>query len=242
MATNDLAVFANLAESLADIEGVTETVDQIISHAVYNVGAGALFGGITLLSSRGRRFETVGATHATVIEADRLQYELHEGPCFDAATESIIVVSAFLATDTRWPLWGPRASAIGFNSVLCAELHSRGRRIGALNLYGVEEEAFSREDMALAALFARQGALALGYARGAEGLREALDTRTIIGQAQGILMERFDIDADRAFATLRRYSQHHNIKLGVFCAHLIETRALPSQDGSSVGDAPSPDT
>ena len=227
MPIDDPAVFASLAESLADIDGVTETIDQIVSFAVQEIGT--TYGGITLVKSSGRAFVTVGATHQSVVEADRIQYELREGPCVDAAVESKIVVSSYLATDERWPDWGPKASALGFNSVLSAELHARGRRIGALNLYGTSEETFSPEDIALAALFARQGALALGYARSEEGLREALETRTVIGQAQGVLMERFEIDADRAFATLRRYSQHQNIKLKVLCHQLVETRLLPEQ-------------
>ena len=225
MPIDDPAVFASLAESLADIEGVTETIDQIVSFAVQEIGT--TYGGITLVKSGGRAFDTVGATHQSVIEADRIQYELREGPCVDAAAESKIVVSSYIETDERWPDWGPKASALGFNSVLSAELHARGRRIGALNLYGTSEATFTPEDIALAALFARQGALALGYARSEEGLREALETRTVIGQAQGLLMERFDIDADRAFATIRRYSQHHNLKL-------METRTLPAQEASNV--------
>ncbi|WP_332665627.1 GAF and ANTAR domain-containing protein [Aeromicrobium sp.] len=228
MAFDDPSVFASLAESLADIEGVTETIDQIVSFAVEAIDT--TYGGITLIKSGGRSFSTVGATHQSVIEADRIQYELRQGPCVDAAADAKIVVSSYLATDERWPNWGPKASALGFNSVLSAELHARGRRIGALNLYGTSEANFSPEDIALAALFARQGALALGYARSEEGLREALETRTVIGQAQGLLMERFDIDPDRAFATLRRYSQHHNVKLKVLCHKLVETRALPSQE------------
>ena len=227
MPIDDPAVFATLAESLADIEGVTETIDEIVNFAVEAIDT--TYGGITLVKSGGRSFSTVGATHASVVEADRLQYELREGPCVDAANDSKIVVSSYLATDDRWPVWGPKASALGFNSVLSAELHARGRRIGALNLYGIAEETFSPEDIALAALFARQGALALGYARSEEGLREALETRTVIGQAQGVLMERFEIDADRAFATLRRYSQHHNIKLKALCHQLVATRALPPE-------------
>lgn len=235
MAIDDPTVFASLAESLSDIEGVTETVDQIVSFAVEAIDT--TYGGITLVKSRGRAYATVGATHQSVVEADRIQYELREGPCVDAAADSKIVVSAYLATDERWPDWGPKASALGFNSVLSAELHARGRRIGALNLYGTSEANFTPEDIALAALFARQGAVALGYARSEEGLREALETRTVIGQAQGLLMERFEIDADRAFATLRRYSQHHNIKLKALCHQLVETRALPVQDADAAVDA-----
>jgi GAF domain-containing protein len=221
----DPTIFASLADSLADVEGVTETIDQIVRFAVETIGTA--FGGITLMKSRGQNFTTVGATHDSVIEADHLQYQLGEGPCVEATLDSKLVMSAHLATDERWPSWGPRASALGFNSVLSAELHARGQRIGALNLYGVGESSFTREDIVLAALFARQGALALGYARSEEGLREALETRTVIGQAQGLLMERFDIDADRAFATLQRYSQHNNVKLKVLCRNLVHTRSLP---------------
>jgi GAF domain-containing protein len=232
MAIGDPEVFASLAESLADIDGVTETIEQIVAFAVQELDTS--YGGITLIKSGGRSYATVGATHQSVVEADRIQYELRQGPCIDAAVESKIVVSSYLATDERWPEWGPKASALGFNSVLSAELHARGRRIGALNLYGTSEATFAPEDIVLAALFARQGALALGYARSEEGLREALETRTVIGQAQGLLMERFEIDADRAFSTLRRYSQHHNIKLKMLCHQLVETRALPAQDPSDV--------
>jgi GAF domain-containing protein len=228
MLTEDPSVLASMAESLADVEGVTETIDQIVSFAVEAIDTS--YGGITLIESGGRSFSTVGATHPSVAEVDRMQYELRQGPCVDAAVESKIVVSNNLAIDERWPEWGPRASAFGFNSVLSAELHARGRRMGALNLYGTAEATFSPEDIALAALFARQGAVALGYARNEQGLREALETRTVIGQAQGVLMERFEIDADRAFATLRRYSQHHNIKLKALCHQLVETRALPESD------------
>jgi len=234
MPIDDPRVFASLAESLADIEGVTETVDQIVAFAVEAIDTA--YGGITLVKSGGRAYSTVGATHQSVIEADRIQYELRQGPCVDAAADSKIVVSSYLATDERWPEWGPKASALGFNSVLSAELLARGRRIGALNLYGTSEATFSPEDIALAALFARQGALALGYARSEEGLREALETRTVIGQAQGVLMERFEIDADRAFATLRRYSQHHNIKLKALCHQLVETRVLPPADAGGAND------
>jgi GAF domain-containing protein len=226
MPVDNPKIFATLAEALAEVEGVTETIDEIVRYAAENLGTD--YGAFTLIKSRGRDFVTMGATHPMVVDVDRLQYELGEGPCLDAASNGTIVVS-HLAGDNRWPSWRPRAIAMGFNSVLSAELHARGRRIGALNLYGVTTASFDREDVELAALFARQGALALGYAQSEEGLKEALETRTVIGQAQGLLMERFDIDADRAFATLRRYSQARNIKLKALCRELLDTRTLPAE-------------
>ena len=56
---------------------------------------------------------------------------------------------------------------------------------------------------------------------------DALDTRTLIGQAQGILMERFDLDADQSFAVLRRYSQESNRRIGEIVGEIVATRQLP---------------
>lgn len=235
MAVDDPAIFASLAEALADVEGVSDSIEQIVSFAVETLGT--VYGGFTLVEAGRKKFSTHGATHATVVDADRLQYELNEGPCVDAAVDGSIVVSSTLRTDDRWPRWGPAVAEMGFNSVLCAGMRARGRRIGALNLYGAGVSTFDREDIELAVLFARQGALALGYARSEEGLRQALETRTIIGQAQGVLMERFEIDADRAFATLRRYSQHHNIRLKLLCQQLVDTRELPGSAPAVLDDS-----
>jgi hypothetical protein len=56
----------------------------------------------------------------------------------------------------------------------------------------------------------------------------AMDARKLIGQTQGILMERFRVDAEGAFAILRRYSQDNNRKLRDVVMELINTRKLPN--------------
>lgn len=55
------------------------------------------------------------------------------------------------------------------------------------------------------------------------GLRQALATRNIIGQAQGILIERHGTDSDRAFAMLVQLSQQSHLKLHEVARRLIET-------------------
>jgi AmiR/NasT family two-component response regulator len=67
--------------------------------------------------------------------------------------------------------------------------------------------------------------------RKVETLEEALETRTIIGQAQGILMERFSLSADEAFAYLRRRSNTDNVKLRDLAVEIVRTRCLPEVDG-----------
>ena len=99
--------------------------------------------------------------------------------------------------------------------------------IGSLNFYDVEVDRFGPEDVDVAHLLACHAAVAMDSARETEHLWKAIDARNLIGQAQGILMERFAVDADQAFAVLRRYSQDNNLKLHVVAERLISTRDLP---------------
>ena len=116
---------------------------------------------------------------------------------------------------------------LGLRSVLSIRLHTSGSTIGALNLYAGRPEAFDDDDDAVAHILARHASIALANARQESSLWQAIDARKLIGQAQGMLMERFDLDADQAFAVLRRYSQDNNIKLRVVAQRLVETRRLP---------------
>ena len=77
-------------------------------------------------------------------------------------------------------------------------------------------------------IFARRAALALAQAWREDSLYVALDTRKLIGQAQGILMERYDLDEAKAFEVIRRYSQSHNMRLRDVAAYLKATQELPS--------------
>lgn len=218
--------FAQFSAESADLKGVNEAVSRIVRYAVATVGTP--YAGVTLLRPGGR-LESIATTDPIVDAADQLQYELHEGPCLETAVDRHLHVqlAAELATDARWPQWGPKTAALGLRAVLAAELRTGGRRLGALNLYGEEPRQFSGDDAATAHLFAAHATLALTAASTVEGLQTALDSRTEIGQAQGILMERFDLDADRAFQVLRRYSQNTNMKLNEVARTLIETRSFP---------------
>ncbi len=107
-----------------------------------------------------------------------------------------------------------------------------GHRIGSINAYWTRPRDFTRDDIAFTAIFSRHATPALVHSWNIAGLNVALDTRRLIGQAQGVLMERYDHDEARAFEVLRRYSQDHNIKLHDVAAHLIATRQLPSKEPS----------
>ena len=132
------------------------------------------------------------------------------------------------ATDERWPRFSPLAAELGLHSMLSVRLFDSEQTLGALNLYSTSVRDFEEDDVAMAHIFGQHASVALATARREAGLRQAIDARHLIGQAQGILMERFDLTADQSFAVLRRYSQENNVKLRSVAAEIIETRQLPS--------------
>lgn len=230
----DALEFAKLAEALHAAPTPTETAEDIVGYVRDQLDAN--HAGITLIRAGGR-LETVAATDLLVERADRLQYELGEGPCRDSSWHRETLLASDLASDRRWPNWAAKVTALGVASVLAAELTTvEDRRIGAINVYWTQRREFSADDAAFANIFARHAALALSTSLHEAGLNTALDTRKLIGQAQGILMERYSLDEASAFEVLRRYSQDHNIKLRRVAEHLIATRQLPT----STGDEPPP--
>ncbi|GAA5115721.1 GAF and ANTAR domain-containing protein [Alloalcanivorax gelatiniphagus] len=178
---------------------------------------------------RGNRIDTHATSSDAVREIDVLQHELGEGPCLDALRDDHTVLSDDLSADDRWPAWGPRVvEQLGMRSSVSYRLYSHGQDLGALNLYGTDASAFTEEDVHDGLALAAHVGVALAAAQEVEQLEKAVSGRTVIGQATGILMERFDLDADRAFSVLGRMSQQNNVKLRELAQQIVTTRALPT--------------
>jgi GAF domain-containing protein len=163
---------------------------------------------------------------------DDLQFQLHEGPCFDALREGHPVTADDLATDHRWPEWGPLiAERTGVHASMSFRLFTSKDVFGALNLYSAKPSGFAHHDVVQGFVLAAHASGALTSQRHVQELTEALETRTVIGQATGILMERFGLDADAAFGVLRRISQTNNIRVARLAADLVEHGWLPRPGG-----------
>lgn len=218
--------FAALVAELHAQPSVVETAEQVVEYACAELDAE--HAGITLIR-RGGRLETISPTDPLVEELDQLQYDLQQGCCVESAWQSHTMHSEALATDPRWPDWGPKAASLGVSSVLSVELNSdEKRRVGALNLYWSQTREFTDDDFAFAQIFGRHAALALSASITNANLHVALDSRKRIGMAQGILMERYGLGTEQAFHVLRRFSQDQNRKLRDVADELIETRQLPA--------------
>jgi hypothetical protein len=153
---------------------------------------------------------------------DAAQYELREGPCYDAATDAVSVVSPHLAADERFPRYAAVAVKAGVRAQAGLRLFETPRPTarGALNLYS--RDVGSLADMTIVGqLFTHQSAVALDYAREIENLQEAMKTRQLIGRAVGIAMERYGLNEERAFGFLARVSQSRNVKLRVVAEEIV---------------------
>ena len=176
----------------------------------------------------GRKRVTSRAPSGELARAvDALQDELGQGPCLDAAYEHETVRVTDMAVEERWPRFAERAAALGATGMLSFQLYVEGDDLGALNLYGRTAGAFDDESEHIGLLFAAHAAVAYAAVRQQAGMVRNVATRQLIGQAQGILMERHRITADQAFALLVRASQQRNTKLRDVADALVDSGALP---------------
>jgi len=192
------------------------------------------YAGISVVHRNGA-IDTPAATDELPRRGDALQYELGEGPCLDAIWHYDTVISANLAEEDRWTKWAPRVAAeLGVWSMLCLRLFTSTELVGGLNLYSKEMDAFDEDDAYTGTYLAAQIAVAVAETQQQDGLRIGALNRTIIGQAQGILMERYNIDAEEAFNVMRRVSQDNSIKLIRVADELVRTRRTPGAEPLSV--------
>jgi GAF domain-containing protein len=229
----EAAGFAQLAVELYDAASMAQTVDPVLEYALRATGCDCA--GVVLVQ-HGKDLQTAGMTDPRVEQADRLQLEYGGGPCVPVSRQHDSVLVCDTVVDRRWPRWSPRVAELGLRSVLTVRLFTTRSTLGALNLYGIRPDQFTAADEATARLLARHAAVAVAVVREASTLAQAVEARTLIGQAQGLLMERFAIDADQAFAVLRRYSQDNNVKLRVVADKLVTTRRLPTRAPAGTTD------
>ncbi|UDY25187.1 GAF and ANTAR domain-containing protein [Nocardioides sp. Kera G14] len=202
---------AAAAEAINAAETLSDTLEAIARATRISV-PGFDHVGISIRHRDGR-IETMAGTSELVWDLDNVQYRLDEGPCVDAIRAAPVVAVPHLRHDQRWPRYVPEAVQRGLRAQLAVQLFSDDERLGGLNLYSTVSEEIDDDAVHAAQLFATHAAIALGRAQHEENLNQALTSRKVIGQAIGILMERYGIDEDRAFQFMVRASSAGNIKL-----------------------------
>jgi GAF domain-containing protein len=159
-------------------------------------------------------------TDPLACDLDSAQYRSRRGPCLEAYQAGKVVREKVSENVERWPEFSSVAAKAGVQSVLAVPLVANDHALGALNLYSKSSGGYDEAAEETARLFSEQAAVACANAEVywrtytlTEHLREALESRDVIGQAKGILMARRGCTADAAFEALRKASQHRNVKL-----------------------------
>ncbi len=213
---------AELARSVAGPRGVEAVLAEVTTAAVELLDGGDLAG--VLLMAKGGKFESLMGTSDLVYKLDELQEAHGSGPCIEAAVDQLIVRVDDFETESRWPEYSRAVVETGVRSSLSFKLYTGDRTAGALNVFSFRSHAFDGEQEAIGSVLAAHAAAALVASRQGEQLNSALNTRDVIGQAKGVIMERFNVDAVRAFEMLRELSQSMNTRLVDIAQRVVDTR------------------
>jgi GAF domain-containing protein len=227
------AVTVSLSQRLADLArymqrqaSAQDVLDMVVS-AVVGTIPGAEEATISLVRSR-RRVVSAAATSDLARRFDDLQQETQQGPCLQAMYNQETIRVDDLAADPRWPELALRATELGVHSMLSFQLFVEANDLGALNLLARRPGAFSDESERIGLLYASHVAVALAAAQRSTHLVTALARRDVIGQAKGVLMERYKITAEQAFVLLAKVSQEANLKVYEVAERLALTGELGS--------------
>jgi transcriptional regulator with GAF, ATPase, and Fis domain len=199
-------------------------IDQTLSHvtaAAVNFVDGIDYADVMLIDEA--RMRSIAPTASLVTDLDRVQMRLNQGPCLEAAVGDSIVRSADLSQERRWPEFAAAALEMGIRSVMSFQLYTHRSGAGALNLLGRQPGVLDVKSEAFLAMLATHAAIALIAADKESQFDSALASRDVIGQAKGIVMERFKIDAQRAFELLAKLSQDSNTPLRQIAQRMVDS-------------------
>lgn len=205
------AAIAQAARTINTPRSLSETLEAIVTAASRTV-PGFEHVSVSIARPDGT-VETRAASDASALELDEYQYDAGEGPCLEALATGGVVAAEDVRHEQRWPTYVARAARAGVTAQMGVHLHRDRGTVSALNLYKTTGPGIDLEAREVAEIFATHAALALARSRNEQQLNIALSTRRLIGQATGIVMERYQINERRAFDFLVRVSNTGNIKL-----------------------------
>jgi transcriptional regulator with GAF, ATPase, and Fis domain len=215
---------AEFALDLACADGLDDLVHKVISASLSHI-TGAQYAGVSLVQ---RHSYAHVASDERVEEIDRRQRALHEGPALVTAFEHQPAVHVRdLCADARWPRLRRCIADLDIRSAMSFRMATSNEALGAVTVYAAQPSVFEVDAVRAGLLLAAHAAAAASSIAKAENLQVALQSRDAIGQAKGILMERYKITADDAFAMLVEASQQGQRKLKDVAEHLAVTGEMP---------------
>ncbi|GAA1143877.1 GAF and ANTAR domain-containing protein [Nesterenkonia lutea] len=202
------------------LEGLAEAAAERFS------GTQPVLCGIIL--DRAKRNVVAAASSPEAKQLDEVQAGFDEGPCLEAQRTNTVISVADVRTERRWPGYMAAVREFGMRSVLAMPLTLHSEAQAAMNLYTSTPEAFGPAEIAAARRYAdlasQVGLIALRLAARSENvehLQAAMESRTAIDIAVGVVMAQNRCTQEEAFGILREASSHRNIKLRVLAEELV---------------------
>ena len=201
--------------------------DTALEHALFSITSSAveLIEGVDfadMLIMHEGEARSVAPTAPLAVELGNVQLRHQQGPCLDAAIREVVISSADMREEQRWPSFAPAAVAVGVHGILSYRLIPQHKVTGALNLFSLQPDSFDEAGKTMGALLATMATVAMMTAVREEQFETALASRDLIGQAKGILMNHYQVDADRAFDMLRHLSQNDNTPLRMIAQQIVD--------------------
>ncbi|PSM45236.1 antitermination regulator [Streptomyces dioscori] len=218
---------AEMARDLLAQDSAQGTLDRVAEHAKVLIDGCDEAG---ILTVRQGEVHALAATSDVVRRSDRIQQDLQEGPCFDAVTDrqQIYAIEDLREPNKKWPRFAPELRKLGMGSMMGFLLFTEDDNLGALNVYSHKPGVFDETARRAGWILASHAAVAFSAARTHQQLSHAMETRHEIGEAMGILMERYGLTEDSAFKVLKKTSQDRNVKLREIAHQICRTGEKPA--------------
>lgn len=226
---------SELARTLQHEDDPEQVLIDIVAGAIQLL-PGVDEGSISVVLNR-QHTASRAASGELPVEVDAVQNELGEGPCLQAVYDRETVHVPDMRAETRWPNFARRARELGVGSMIAFQLWVDDENLGSLNLFSREPNAFNSRTERLGLHYAAHAAVAYAEVQKSAQLSEAIASRDTIGQAKGILMERYKLSSGQAFRVLVRASSDANRKLRDLAEELTTTGQISGVTDTSVSAA-----
>ncbi|HEY8701435.1 MAG TPA: GAF and ANTAR domain-containing protein [Arthrobacter sp.] len=230
-ASRPASVIETVQDLLLETQDVEDFLNELARYSAENLSGprGDVLCGITLL--RRRTAATVATSSERARQLDELQYDYGDGPCLRCARQGVLVHIPDLTTETLWPEYSAKVLEQGILSVLAVPFELSGDEAKAgLNFYSDKPRAFDPNAVEHAASYAAQASKGLSLAvrlaqhsDAANNLKAALDSRTVIDTAVGIIIAQNHCSQDEAIKILKSASSSRNVKLRDVAAAIVES-------------------
>jgi hypothetical protein len=168
---------------------------------------GAQYAAITLVS-RQHEARTVGHTHSHAADLGAIEAFYHQGPSWDSAWSQQLVHVDDLDADDRWTDYRREALVTTpIRSIVSHGFFVEENSLAALTVYARAPHALGDEANGLCAVLTTHVSVSLDAVRLRRHFDDELADRDVVGQAVGIVMERFGIGSEEAYELLRRIAR-----------------------------------